>query len=114
MTEYTANPDRYADGMMNYRQCGNSGIKLPELTLGFWWNFGAVNDYSESLAKVTYAFDHGITCFDLANNYGPPFGSAEETFGKIYSENLRAHRHEMIITTKAGYNMWQGPYGSGS
>ena len=114
MTEYTANPDRYTDGMMNYRQCGNSGIKLPELTLGFWWNFGAVNDYSESLAKVTYAFDHGITCFDLANNYGPPFGSAEETFGKIYSENLRAHRHEMIITTKAGYNMWQGPYGSGS
>ena len=114
MNEYIANPNRYADGMMNYSQCGNSGIKLPELTLGFWWNFGGVNDYGESLAKVTYAFDHGITCFDLANNYGPPFGSAEETLGKIYYENMRAHRHEMIVTTKAGYNMWEGPYGCGS
>ena len=111
---YKANPDRYTDGMMNYRQCGNSGIKMPEISLGFWWNFGGVNDYGESLAKMTYAFDHGITCFDLANNYGPPFGSAEETFGRAFDECFRKHRHEMIITTKAGYNMWEGPYGCGS
>lgn len=111
---YVANPERYADGMMKYRRCGNSGIKMPELSLGFWWNFGGVNDYGESLAKMTYAFDQGITCFDLANNYGPPFGSAEETFGRMYDENFRAHRHEMIVTTKAGYDMWEGPYGSGS
>lgn len=112
--QYTANPERYAEGMMNYRTCGASGIRLPEISLGFWWNFGGVNVYAESLEKMAYAFDHGITCFDLANNYGPPFGSAEETFGKMYDENFRAHRHEMIVTTKAGYNMWEGPYGAGS
>ena len=111
---YIANPDRYAEGVMNYRTCGKSGIVLPEISLGFWWNFGGVDVYEDSLAKMTYAFDHGITCFDLANNYGPPFGSAEETFGKMYSENFRSHRHEMIITTKAGYHMWEGPYGQGS
>ncbi len=108
---YIANPERYGEGMMNYRRCGHSGIRLPELSLGFWWNFGGVDAYEDSLAKMTYAFDHGITCFDLANNYGPPFGSAEETFGKMYSENFKQHRHEMIITTKAGYHMWEGPYG---
>lgn len=112
--QYVANPERYAEGVMNYRTCGASGIRLPEVSLGFWWNFGGVNVYEESLAKMTYAFDHGITCFDLANNYGPPFGSAEETFGRMYSDNFQAHRHEMIITTKAGYNMWEGPYGAGS
>lgn len=111
---YVANPDRYAKGMMKYRQCGASSIVLPEMSLGFWWNFGGVNVYEESLAKMTYAFDHGITCFDLANNYGPPFGSAEETFGRMYGDNFRAHRHEMIVTTKAGYEMWEGPYGCGS
>ena len=111
---YVANPNRYDEGMMNYRRCGESGIKLPEISLGFWWNFGGINVYEESLAKVTYAFDHGITCFDLANNYGPPYGSAEETFGRIYEENLKQHRHEMIVTTKAGYDMWEGPYGNGS
>ena len=112
--DYIANPNRYADGVMNYRQCGNSGIKLPEITLGFWWNYGDGNDYNDCLARMTYAFDNGITCFDLANNYGPPFGAAESNFGKMYTENFKAHRHEMIITTKAGYNLWEGPYGCGS
>ena len=112
--DYIANPNRYADGVMSYRQCGNSGIKLPEITLGFWWNYGDGNDYNDCLARMTYAFDNGITCFDLANNYGPPFGAAESNFGKMYTENFKAHRHEMIITTKAGYNMWEGPYGCGS
>lgn len=112
--DYIANPNRYADGVMNYRQCGNSGIKLPEITLGFWWNYGDGNDYNDCLARMTYAFDNGITCFDLANNYGPPFGAAESNFGKMYTENFKAHRHEMIITTKAGYNIWEGPYGCGS
>ena len=112
--DYIANPNRYADGVMNYRQCGNSGIKLPEITLGFWWNYGDGNDYNDCLARMTYALDNGITCFDLANNYGPPFGAAESNFGKMYTENFKAHRHEMIITTKAGYNMWEGPYGCGS
>ena len=112
--DYIANPNRYADGVMNYRQCGNSGIKLPEITLGFWWNYGDGNDYNDCLARMTYAFDNGITCFDLANNSGPPFGAAESNFGKMYTENFKAHRHEMIITTKAGYNMWEGPYGCGS
>ncbi|MDO4511213.1 MAG: aldo/keto reductase [Bacteroidales bacterium] len=111
---YVANPSRYAEGMMKYRRCGASGIVLPEMSLGFWWNFGGVNVNEESLAKMTYAFDHGITCFDLANNYGPPYGSAEETFGRMYAQNFQAHRHEMIITTKAGYEMWEGPYGNGS
>ena len=111
---YTANPDRYAEGVMNYRRCGTSGIRLPEISLGFWWHYGEINVYGEAREKVLYAFDHGITCFDLANNYGPPYGSAEETFGKIYGENLRSHRHEMIVTTKAGYDMWPGPYGIGS
>lgn len=109
-----ASPNRYADGVMNYRQCGNSGIKLPELTLGFWWNYGEGNDYADCLARMAHAFDNGITCFDLANNYGPPFGAAESCFGRMYAENFKAHRHEMIITTKAGYNMWEGPYGCGS
>ena len=114
MENYTPSPNRYADGVMNYRQCGNSGIKLPELTLGFWWNYGEDNDYADCLARMTHAFDNGITCFDLANNYGPPFGAAETCFGRMYAENFKAHRHEMIITTKAGYNMWEGPYGRGS
>ncbi|MDD6778404.1 MAG: aldo/keto reductase [Bacteroidales bacterium] len=114
MENYTPSPNRYADGVMNYRQCGNSGIKLPELTLGFWWNYGEDNDYADCLARMTHAFDNGITCFDLANNYGPPFGAAETCFGRMYAENFKTHRHEMIITTKAGYNMWEGPYGCGS
>ncbi len=110
---YQADAERY-DGRMEYRQCGNSGIQLPALSLGFWWNFGGINPLEESREKMLYAFDHGITCFDLANNYGPPFGGAEETFGRVYRDNLRPYRHEMIVTTKAGYNMWEGPYGVGS
>lgn len=111
--QYKADSNRY-DNRMDYSTCGNSGLKLPRLTLGFWFNFGGINPYSDSLAKMTYAFDNGITCFDLANNYGPPFGSAEETFGRMYAANFRPYRQEMIITTKAGYNMWPGPYGTGS
>ncbi len=110
---YKADAARY-DGRMEYRKCGNSGIVLSELTLGFWWNFGGIDAYVDSLEKVKLAFDSGITVFDLANNYGPPFGSAEETFGKIYAENFKPYRNEMVITTKAGYNMWEGPYGVGS
>lgn len=111
--DYKADSGRY-DGRMPYRKCGNSGIRLPELSLGFWWNFGGINPLEESREKIIYAFDHGITCFDLANNYGPPFGTAEQTFGRVYKDNLRPYRNEMIVTTKAGYNMWEGPYGCGS
>lgn len=111
--DYKADSGRY-DGRMPYRKCGNSGIRLPELSLGFWWNFGGINPLEESREKILYAFDHGITCFDLANNYGPPFGTAEQTFGRVYKDNLRPYRNEMIVTTKAGYNMWEGPYGCGS
>ena len=111
--DYKADSGRY-DGRMPYRKCGNFGIRLPELSLGFWWNFGGINPLEESREKILYAFDHGITCFDLANNYGPPFGTAEQTFGRVYKDNLRPYRNEMIVTTKAGYNMWEGPYGCGS
>jgi L-glyceraldehyde 3-phosphate reductase len=94
-----------------YRRCGRSGLKLPAISLGLWHNFGAVEDYNNSRALVLHAFDAGITHFDLANNYGPPPGSAEETFGRILHTDLAAHRDELIISTKAGYTMWDGPYG---
>lgn len=110
---YKADSNRY-DGKMPYIKCGNSGIKLPQLSLGFWWNFGDINTFESSRERILSAFDKGITCFDLANNYGPPFGSAEETFGRVFSKDLKHYRNEMIITTKAGYNMWDGPYGFGS
>lgn len=110
---YKADSDRY-DGRMPYAKCGNSGIKLPQLSLGFWWNFGGINTFESSRDRILTAFDKGITCFDLANNYGPPFGSAEETFGRVFTKDLKHYRNEMIITTKAGYNMWDGPYGFGS
>lgn len=96
---------------MPYRRCGKSGLKLPVLSLGLWHNFGGVDELETSLAMILRAFDLGITHFDLANNYGPPAGSAEETFGKVLRENLSAHRDELIISTKAGYYMWPGPYG---
>ncbi|MBR3765731.1 MAG: aldo/keto reductase [Muribaculaceae bacterium] len=111
---YKASVDRYDESLVSYRRSGNSGIKLPTLSLGFWWNFGGNDSIEESRAKMRCAFDNGITCFDLANNYGPPFGSAEETFGRIYTQDFKPYRHEMIVTTKAGYNMWDGPYGVGS
>ena len=96
---------------MQYRRCGNSGLKLPALSLGLWHNFGFVNDFENSRAILQTAFDNGITHFDLANNYGPPPGSAEEVFGKILHADFAGSRDELIISTKAGYTMWDGPYG---
>lgn len=107
---YSPDPDRY-DGRMNYRRCGKSGILMPEISLGFWHNFGGINTLSNSQAMMHYAFDRGITCFDLANNYGPPYGSAEETFGQVMKKSFLPYRDEMFITTKAGHDMWPGPYG---
>lgn len=102
-------PTRY--DTMAYRRCGHSGLKLPAISLGLWHNFGDVDDPATARALILRAFDRGITHFDLANNYGPPPGSAESTFGKIFRENLSAHRDEVIISTKAGYLMGPGPYG---
>ncbi|MGA1128962.1 MAG: aldo/keto reductase, partial [Chthoniobacterales bacterium] len=96
---------------MDYRRCGRSGLKLPALSLGLWHNFGANDDLANARDMVLHSFDAGITHFDLANNYGPPPGSAEETFGRLLREQLAAHRDELIISTKAGYFMWPGPYG---
>jgi len=96
---------------MEYRRSGRSGIKLPAISLGLWHNFGDNTRVDNSRALLRHAFDHGITHFDLANNYGPPPGSAEENFGRILREDFRAHRDELIISTKAGYTMWDGPYG---
>ncbi len=97
---------------MNYRRCGKSGILLPELSLGLWHNFGDVDTFSNSLQMAHYAFDNGITHFDLANNYGPSVGSAEETFGSIMKKSFRPFRDELLVSTKAGHDMWQGPYGT--
>ena len=102
--------NRY-DGRMPYRRCGDSGLMLPTLSLGLWQNFGHVNDLSEARLMMRRAFDRGITHFDLANNYGPPPGSAEENAGRILREDFAGHRDELIISTKAGYTMWDGPYG---
>ena len=96
---------------MNYRRCGRSGLQLPALSLGLWHNFGAEDDWTNARDMVVRSFDAGITHFDLANNYGPPAGSAEETFGRILHGDLVTHRDELIISTKAGYLMWPGPYG---
>jgi len=108
---YTAAPTRY-DNPKLYRTCGRSGLKLPLLSLGLWHNFGATDDYANSRALILRAFDRGITHFDLANNYGPPPGAAETTFGRVLREDLAGHRDELIISTKAGYDMWPGPYGN--
>ena len=108
---YQADAKRY-DGTMAYRRCGRSGVLLPEVSLGFWHNFGAEDPYERSREIVRYAFDKGITHFDLANNYGPPYGSAEETFGRLMQDNFRPYRDELFISTKAGYDMWPGPYGN--
>jgi L-glyceraldehyde 3-phosphate reductase len=96
---------------MHYRRCGRSGLLLPVISLGLWQNFGGERPFETSRAIVARAFDRGITHFDLANNYGPPYGSAEETFGQILAKDLRPHRDELVISTKAGYDMWPGPYG---
>lgn len=112
MTEpiYSPDPARY-DGRMPYRRCGRSGVLLPALSLGFWHNFGATTPFNQSQSLMHYAFDQGITSFDLANNYGPPDGSAEETFGRLMQRSFRPYRDEMFIATKAGHTMWPGPYG---
>ena len=102
-------PDRYSNPAL-YRRCGRSGVKLPLLSLGLWHNFGGVDDFQNSRALVLRAFDKGITHFDLANNYGPPPGSAETTFGSVLRQDLAGHRDELLISTKAGYDMWEGPY----
>ena len=106
---YTANENRYE--VMKYRRCGKSGLKLPEISLGLWHNFGEEDRYKTGRKMVLNAFDAGVTHFDLANNYGPPPGSAEITFGHILKDNLRPYRDEIIVSTKAGYGMWPGPYG---
>jgi L-glyceraldehyde 3-phosphate reductase len=106
---YAAAADRY--GAMTYRRCGRSGLKLPALSLGLWHNFGHDRPLDTQRAIVRRAFDLGVTHFDLANNYGPPYGSAEENFGRLLATDLRPYRDELVISTKAGYDMWPGPYG---
>ena len=109
---YHADANRYSDAEALYKRCGKSGILLPKISLGFWHNFGGVDSYERSRAITHYAFDHGITHFDLANNYGPPYGSAEETMGRLMKDDFKPYRDELFISTKAGYDMWEGPYGN--
>jgi len=106
---YIASPNRYKE--MTYRRCGNSGLKLSAISLGLWHNFGHVDQLENSRNIIKLAFDSGITHFDLANNYGPPPGSAEENFGHILKQDFQSYRDEMVISSKAGYTMWDGPYG---
>ena len=108
---YEANGKRY-DGV-EYRRCGQSGIVLPPVSLGLWQNFGGVDVFETGRAVIRKAFDRGMTHFDLANNYGPPYGSAEENFGEVLRKDFRQHRNELLISTKAGWDMWPGPYGIG-
>ena len=107
---YTPAKERYET--MEYNRCGESGLMLPKVSLGLWHNFGDTSDYENMKQLCFTAFDNGITQFDLANNYGPAYGSAERNFGKILKEELMPYRDELIITTKAGYDMWEGPYGN--
>ena len=107
--KYSASKNRYSN--MLYRTCGDSGVKLPLISLGLWHNFGAKIPLSNIKKILFYAFDRGVTHFDLANNYGPPYGSTESNFGKIISKDLKKYRDELIISSKAGYDMWEGPYG---
>ncbi len=109
---YKANEKRYYKAENLYRRCGRSGILMPSVSLGLWKNFGGTRAFEESREILHYAFDHGITHFDLANNYGPPYGSAEETFGHVMASSFAPYRDEMFIATKAGYDMWPGPYGN--
>lgn len=108
---YSPSANRY-DSTMKYRRCGKSGILLPEISLGMWQNFGQTSPLSNSIEILHYAFDHGITHFDLANNYGPPYGTAEQTFGHVMKHSFMPYRDELFISTKAGYDMWPGPYGN--
>src|SRR5262245_3943482 len=98
---------------MRYRRCGRSGLDLPAISLGLWWNFGGDRPFETGRAIVRRAFDLGVTHFDLANNYGPPYGSAEDNFGRMLRTDLRPFRDELVVSTKAGYDMWPGPYGDG-
>jgi L-glyceraldehyde 3-phosphate reductase len=107
---YHADADRY-DGRMPYRRCGRSGLDLPAISLGLWQNFGGDDVFETGRAMLRRAFDRGVTHFDLANNYGPPYGSAEENFGRVLSTDFAQHRDELVISTKAGWDMWPGPYG---
>ena len=108
---YILNENRYSQ--MEYRRCGNSGLKLPLLSLGLWHNFGDTNSPERMAQLCETAFDGGITHFDLANNYGPPAGAAERNFGRLLKTIFAGHRDELVISTKAGYDMWDGPYGDG-
>ena len=110
--KYSASQDRYTNSERLYTRCGHSGILLPKISLGFWHNFGSIDPYERSRAITHYAFDHGITHFDLANNYGPAYGSAEETMGRLIDDDFGPYRDELFIATKAGYDMWDGPYGN--
>ena len=110
--QFRPNEERY-DGRMPYRRCGRSGLDLPAISLGLWQNFGGVDTFETGRAILRRAFDLGVTHFDLANNYGPPYGSAEENFGRWMAQDFRPFRDELIISTKAGYDMWPGPYGDG-
>ena len=111
---YEAAPDRYDDGVgMHYRASGRSGLRLPALSLGLWQNFGTDRPEETQRAILRRAFDRGVTHFDLANNYGPPYGRAEENFGRYLTDDFKAHRDELVISTKAGWDMWPGPYGQG-
>ena len=112
MKEYIASPSRYEKSEGIYRRCGNTGILLPKVSLGFWQNFGESACYDNCRAITRMAFDNGVTHFDLANNYGPPYGSAEKMFGRMLKDDFSAYRDEMFIATKAGYDMWPGPYGN--
>ena len=112
MTHYDAASDRYAS--MEYRFSGRTGLKLPALSLGLWQNFGDDRPEETQRAILRRAFDRGVTHFDLANNYGPPYGRAEENIGRYLREDFKSHRHELLISTKAGWHMWDGPYGNGS
>jgi L-glyceraldehyde 3-phosphate reductase len=110
--QYLPDPQRY-DGRMPYRRCGRSGLDLPAISLGLWQNFGGADVFETGRAVLRRAFDLGVNHFDLANNYGPPYGSAEENFGRWMAADFRPYRDELIISTKAGYDMWPGPYGDG-
>jgi len=109
---FIASDSRYDQSDSLYRRCGRSGVLLPKVSLGFWHNFGGADSYERARDITHYAFDHGITHFDLANNYGPPYGSAEETMGRLLSDDFARYRDELFISTKAGYDMWPGPYGN--
>ncbi len=110
LPSYVPSPNRY--DKMQFRRCGKSGIQLPLISLGLWHNFGHADDFNKARKILRTALDNGITHFDLANNYGPPFGSAEETFGRILKKDFKTYRNELIISSKAGWDMWDGPYGN--